>query len=76
MAASVLMLVLTCSAFAGDMPYPGITAPPPATTGEIPFPGAASSSDTLDGDIPFPGATVDSVTGVALALWQNSLALF
>lgn len=75
--ASMLVLALACSTFAGDIQYPAVTSPPPATiNGDVQYPTVASPWDTLDGDIPFPGATVDSVTGVALALWQNSLALF
>lgn len=76
-AVSVLVLALACSAFAGDMPYPGVTSQPPASaTGDIQYPGVASSPETTDGDIPFPGVTADTVTGVALALYQNALALF
>jgi hypothetical protein len=59
------------------MQYPGVTTPPPVTTnGEIGFPGVASSTETADGETQFPGATVDSVTGMALTLWQSALALF
>lgn len=76
-AASVLVLSLACSAFAGDIQYPAVTSQPPATiTGDVQFPNVTSSPDTLNGDIPYPGVTVDSVTGMALALWQSSLALF
>lgn len=77
MAASVLMLTLTCSAFAGEIPFPGVTAPPPATTeGEMHYPGATAPSETADGDTQFPGSAVDSVAGMALTLWQSTMALF
>lgn len=76
-AVSALTLVLTCSTLAGTIPYPGVTAPPPVTTeGEMQFPTAAPPSETADGDTQFPGVAVDSVTGLALALWQSAMALF
>lgn len=76
-AASVLVLVLACSAFAGEMPFPNITSQPPATAnGTIPYPGVASPTDTLNGEVQYPGATLDAVTGVALSLWQSALSLF
>lgn len=75
-ATAVLLLVLTCTGFAGEMPLPGVTAPPPVTTaGDTQYPGA-SSTETVDGDTQFPGVTVDSVTGMAVTLWQSAMALF
>jgi hypothetical protein len=77
LAASVLMLILAYSTFAGDIQYPGVTATPPVTTdGEMQFPTVASSSETADGEMPLPGVAVDSVTGMAVTLWQSAMALF
>jgi hypothetical protein len=77
LAASVLVLALACSTFAGDIQYPAVTSPPPATlNGDMQYPTVASSPDTINGDIPYPGVTIDSVTGIALSLWQGALALF
>ncbi len=72
-AASVLVLALTCSTFAGDVQYPAVTSQPPAatTTGDIPFPGVTASSETTNGEIPFPG-----VTEIALTFLQSALSLF
>ena len=73
----MLVFALTCYAFAGEVQYPGITSPPPATTeGEMHYPGVASPSETADGDTQFPGVAVDSVTGMAVTLWQSAMALF
>lgn len=76
--ASVLVLALACSTFAGDMQYPGVTSPPPPTTvtGEIPYPGVSSSPVTLNGETQYPGATSDRVTETMLSLWQSVLSLF
>lgn len=77
LAVSVLMLALAGSTFAGEIPYPGVTAPPPATTdGEIPYPGITSSTEGIDGEGQYPGATIDSVKEFALNLWQSALTLF
>ena len=75
-AASVLVLVLACSAFAGTIPYPGIADPPPATTGEIPFPGVYSPTETASGEIQYPGATESTLTETALDQLQSELSLF
>jgi len=75
-AASVLVLALACSTFAGEIPFPGVTSPPPAATGDIPFPGVASPPMTINGDIPYPGVALDSTEGIALILWQSVLSLF
>lgn len=60
-AVSMLVLVLACSASAGDIPFPGVTAAPPATT---------------SGEMQYPGATVDPLTEIALSLLQSALSLF
>jgi hypothetical protein len=76
--ACVLMLALAYSVSAGEIPFPGITAQPPApvtTNGDVQYPNGASPSET-EGEIPYPGATVDSVTGMAVTLWQSAMALF
>jgi hypothetical protein len=57
---SVLVLALACSTFAGEIPYPGVTA---------------SSELTTNGYIPYPGATVEPVTEVALSLLESVLSL-
>lgn len=78
LAVCILVLTLACSTFAGEMQYPGVSTPPPpvTTTGEIGFPGVASSTETADGEMQYPGVTLDSVTGMAITLWQSTLALF
>jgi hypothetical protein len=74
-AASVLVVALACSVFAGDVQYPNVTSPPPPppAAGDVQYPAA---TDTPDGDMPSPGTTMDSVTGVALYLLQSTVALF
>jgi hypothetical protein len=76
LAASVLVLVLSCAAFAGDMQYPGVTSQPPSTTGDIQYPNVASSSATVSGDIQYPAATESTWTETALDLLQGVLSLF
>ena len=75
-AAVVLTLTLTLSAFAGDMPCPGVTNQPStqqsSVAGDIGAPGA-----TATGEIPGPGmAALDPVTEAALSLLQSLLSLF
>lgn len=71
-AASVLVLALACTTFAGDMQLPAITSqPPPATTGDMQFPNVTSSPETTNGDMQFPGATE-----IALTFLQSALSLF
>lgn len=73
----VLVLALACPALAGDIPFPGATAPPPPTaTGDISFPGVASPPVTANGEIPYPGATIDSITEITLSFWQSVMSLF
>jgi hypothetical protein len=78
MAASVLVLVLAYSAFAGDVQYPNVVPPPPPSTitGDMQFPGVASPSETTNGEIPFPGATESTLTETALNMLQSMLSLF
>ena len=56
----VLMLVLTCSAQAGDVQYPGVTE---------------TQSVTTNGLIQYPGTTVNPVIEIALSLLQGTLSL-
>lgn len=76
--ASVLLLALASSTFAGDMQYPNAVPPPPPATidGQIPYPGVASTSETTNGEVQFPGATESTLTESALDLWQSVLSLF
>lgn len=70
-AVSILVLALACSTFAGDMQYPGVTSPPPATTsGDMQYPTVTAPTETADGDVQYPGVTT------LLTLWQSTLALF
>jgi hypothetical protein len=76
-AASVLVLVLACSTFAGEIPYPGVTNPPPSSaTGDMQYPGVTSSSATTSGETQFPGVADDTWTETALNLLQGVLSLF
>lgn len=75
-AASVLALALACSTIAGEIPYPGVTDPPPATQGDVQFPGVVSPPETINGEIPFPGVALNSTGEIALILWQSVLSLF
>lgn len=70
--ACVLLLVLCCPAFAGDMLTPPAAPPPPATTsvttspdGEISDP--APANDTATQDI--------SVTEIAVSLFESLLTI-
>ncbi|HEY0323497.1 MAG TPA: hypothetical protein VGC66_21245 [Pyrinomonadaceae bacterium] len=74
----MLILILACSTFAGEIPYPGVTAPPPPApiNGEVQYPGATSPSATASGDMPFPGVTESTLTETALHLLQGVLSLF
>lgn len=76
MAVFTLVLVLAYPTLAGEMQYPGVATPPPATTGDTQFPGVTSSTEMADGEIQFPGSTVDPITGMAITLWQSAMALF
>ena len=74
-AAVILTAIFTLSAFAGDIPMPGVTDPPPQrdlATGEISFPGASAEGDILSSDI----AVLDPITELMLSLLQNPLPLF
>jgi hypothetical protein len=77
-AASVLVFVLACSTFAGEMQFPGVTAPPPppSATGDMPLPGATSPTETVSGDMQYPGATESSLTETMFDLLQGVLSLF
>jgi hypothetical protein len=70
--AGVFLLVLTTTAFAGDIHTPGITHPPPPVE---------SSATTLghiqpDGAKESPQAMSDSVVDIALNLLQTVLSRF
>jgi hypothetical protein len=63
LAAGLLTIVLATSAFAGDMPLPGVrsSAPTPSVAGDMPLPGVAA---------------IDPVTEIALNIAQSLLSLF
>lgn len=61
----VLTLVLALSAFAGDMGFPGITAP-----GEMQTPGVTAADE-----ISIPGVTVDPLTEMSLGFLLNLSSL-
>jgi hypothetical protein len=73
-AASILVLVLAFSAFAGEMSTPGITAPPPPPDhslagGLIETPGV-TSCETSNSET----ATIDSVRELALHLFDGMMS--
>ena len=73
----ILVLALASPIFAGEIPFPGVTNPPPASaTGDMPLPGVTSSSATTSGDIPYPGVADDTWTETALNLLQGVMSLF
>ena len=65
----VLILVLAVSAFAGDIPFPGVTVISDTSTTDATI-DATSSSSTSD------VAAVDPVTETTLALFQSVTSLF
>lgn len=67
---SLLVMVLACSAQAGDMPF-GVTNPPPPPTASSTMPTSATETD---GDI--PNMQPDAVTMTVLNLLQSVLSLF
>ena len=72
LSASVLLLVLCCPAFAGDMLTPPAAPPPPAATYLAPSP---------DDEFPDPAPVVDStaqdisVTRLAVSIFESLLAV-
>lgn len=76
-AVATLTLVLTFSAFAGDIQFPGDTNPPrpeqqSSVTVEAEFPGASATGDMSD-----PGLdALDPVTEAILGLLRNLLTFF
>jgi hypothetical protein len=74
-AAVILTAIFTLSAFAGDIPMPGVTNPPPQrdlATVEISFPGASAEGDISSADI----AVLDPVTELMLNLLQSRFSIF
>ena len=74
--ATALVLALTLSVIAGEIPGPGVAKSEPqqqsSITGDISFPG-----ETATGDMPCPGVdALDPATEAALNLFQSLLALF
>jgi hypothetical protein len=73
----VLTLAFALSAFAGDMSFPGVTAPPPppqqsSATGDIGMPGAFAT-----GEMSGPGVVaLDPAIGTALSLLQSIFSIF
>jgi len=74
---SLLILVLSCSAYAGDIPnnVTGNTPPPPPTSQTEP-PASTTTQETADGDIPNNQPTESTATEVMLSLLQSVLSLF
>ncbi|HEY0319787.1 MAG TPA: hypothetical protein VGC66_02330 [Pyrinomonadaceae bacterium] len=74
-AAAFLAMVLTTSAFAGDIQLPGITAPPPPSqtiTGEIQLP-SASVAGQMDMLL---ASDADTLREIALSLLAGALSAF
>jgi len=71
-----LTIVLALSAFAGEIPFPGATNPPPppqsTVTGDISTPGITATGEISTTDV----AELDPVTEAALSLLQSILSLF
>lgn len=70
-----LTLILTLSAFAGEMQNPSVTSPPPdqpqtSATGDIQNPSAS-----VEGQVDTPPLS-DSVSAAAFALMVNALSVF
>ena len=77
-AAFVLILALALSAFAGDMPTPGVVSPPPpenqaTTSGDMSTTFAGQMDTTVTGDMPTGIAATDSTL---LNLLQGVLSIF
>lgn len=75
-AVTVLTLILSLSAFAGEMQTPSVTAPPPSSqtssTGEMQTPSASVAGET---ETPL-AADADSMTAMALFLMVGTLSVF
>ncbi|HUQ31240.1 MAG TPA: hypothetical protein VM095_03930 [Pyrinomonadaceae bacterium] len=74
-AAVILTAIFTLSAFAGDIPMPGVTNTPlqrGLATGEISFPGASAEGDILSADIPI----LDPLTEIMLNLLESRFSIF
>ena len=61
-AAITLGLILSCSAYAGDVNTPGFTPPPPPPTVE-------NSETTAPGEINTPGLTIEILLAALSALY-------
>lgn len=74
---SVLVIILACSVFAGEMPNGVVSPPPPppALVGEMPN-GVASAGDMPNGVISTSLPTESTTTEAFLTLLQSILALF
>jgi len=77
-AAFVLALALSLSAFAGDMPTPGVVSPPPpenqaTTSGDMSTTFAGQMDTTLTGEMSTGVAVTDSTL---LNLLQSVLSIF
>lgn len=71
--ATVLMLALCFTAFAGIMDTPGVTPPPPppSVTGEMGTPGVTASETSYS-----ETTAIDSVTWLALYLFDSMTSVF
>jgi hypothetical protein len=74
---SMLVILLACSVFAGEMPNGVVSTPPPppAIVGEMPN-GVASAGDMQNGVVSTSPPAESTATDVLLTLLQSILALF
>ena len=67
----VLTLVFTLSASAGDIPFPGITYPPPSTVLSD-----TSTSDATSNSSTYDTVVLDPLTETTISLLQSVNSLF
>jgi len=67
----VLTLVFTLSAFAGDIPFPGVTDPPPSTVLSD-----TSTSDATSNSSTYDAVVLDPLTETTISLLQSVNSLF
>jgi hypothetical protein len=73
----ILALVVTLSAFAGDIPFPGVTNSPPPPPQSLVADDTDTTGATVTGETPAPVVvTLDPMTEAALSLLQSILSLF
>jgi len=71
-ASALLMLVLALPAFAGDMQFPVVPAPPPVESAPATGTNPASEGTTPDAET----ANLDPLTEISLLMLRGVLALF